>query len=46
MNLSTLAIIGTASIVGIYLLWSFLAVMSFPVPHKSDEWYWEEEVEE
>ena len=46
MSLSTLAIIGTASIVGIYLLWSYLNSMSFPVPHLSDEWFWEEEVEE
>lgn len=46
MDLSTIAIVGTSSIVGLYLLWSVLAAASFPVPHMSDEWYWEEEVEE
>lgn len=46
LDLSTIAIIGTASIVGIYLLWSYLVSMSFPVPHLSDEYFWEEEIEE
>lgn len=46
MNLSTIVIVGTSSFVGLYLLWSYLAAMKFPVPHMSDEWYWEEEVED
>lgn len=46
MSLSTIAIIGTSSIVGLYLIWSFLAAMKLPVPHMSDDWYWEEEIEE
>lgn len=46
MDLSTIVIVGTSSFVGLYLLWSYLAAMKFPVPHMSDEWYLEEEIDD
>ena len=46
MNLANIVIIGTVCIVGLYLVWSVLAAAHYPVPHMSDEWFWEEEVEE
>lgn len=41
-----LIILGTMIAVVGYLIWSFLAIGKYPVPHMDDEWYWEGDLEQ